>query len=167
MTTKDLETIREAIETARKRSPVADDTKFLALKDSEVGSPAMVYTPEGEPAFWLVPFLVKDSACGFARIELSHKISQIGIFGSSPEDHLSWINATFFEKPPPEILAEIRTRYLGLIISEPVLSYDKSPSKWAWRIEIRKGDKIESIIFITPGGWYERYPDKRKPEWEG
>ena len=166
MEIRDLEAIRKTVETAKRRPPVADDSKFSAAKDAEVGLPAMVYTPEGKPAFWIVPFLMKDSACGFARVELSRKVSQIGIFGSGPEDRLSWIGATFFEKPPPEMLAEIQTRYSGMAMSKPVLSYDASPGKWAWRMEIRKEDKIKSIVFITPGGWYEQKSDK-KVGWEG
>lgn len=154
MVTRDHKTIKKTVEAERQRTPIRSNPMFAAVMHAGIGSPAMVHTPEGKEAFWLVPILVGDSACGFARVELSHKVSQIGIFGSSPEDRPSWIDASFFEKPPSEILAAIRTRYSGLTISEPVLSYDKTPAKWAWRIEI--GDKVKTIVFIAPGGWYEQ-----------
>lgn len=156
MVTGDIEAIRKAVEAARRQPPVEDDTKFSSVRDAEVGSPVMVYTPEVKPAFWMVPFLMKGLACGFAYVELSGKVSKLGIFGSTPEDHSSWIDASFFEKSPAEILAEIQAKFSGSIISEPIFSYDTSPSRWAWRIEIK--NKIKSIIFITTGGWYEQQP---------
>jgi len=153
-TMKEVEAIRKAVEVKRAKAPVSIDPLFSAVRDAKIGSPAMVYTPEGKEAFWLVPILMGDSACGFARVELSHKVSQVGIYGSSPEDYAGWIDASFFEKPPSRLLDAIRSRYSGMNISEPIFSYDKTPAKWAWRIEI--GDKLKTIVFITPWGWYEQ-----------
>ena len=154
MVTKDQETIKKAVEAERQKAPTRSNPAFSAVMRAEIGSPAMVYTPEGKEAFWLVPILVGESACGFARVERSHKVSQIGIFGSGPEDRPSWIDASFFEKPPSEVLDAVRTRYEGLTISEPVLSYDKTPAKWAWRVAIE--DRVKTVVFISPGGWYEQ-----------
>ncbi len=151
---KEVEAIKRAVEVKRGKAPVSRDPRFSAVKDAKIGLPAMVYSPEGKEAFWLVPILMGDSACGYARVELSHKVSQVGIYGSGPEDYASWIDASFFEKPPSRLLDAIRSRYSGMRISEPVLSYDKSPARWAWRVEI--GDQVRTIVFITPGGWYEQ-----------
>lgn len=155
---KDPETIIKAVEAARKQSPVAKDPQFSVVRDSEVGSPVQVRTPEGAPSFWMVPFLIENRVCGFAFVELSGKVSKLGIFGSTPEDYPSWMDASFFKKPPGSILAEIQAKFSGLTISEPIFSYDRSPAKWAWRVEIR--NEIKSVIFITPGGWYERLPEE-------
>ncbi|GAG99654.1 unnamed protein product, partial [marine sediment metagenome] len=35
------------------------------------------------------------------------------------------------------------------------------------RTEIMKEDKVKFIVFITPGGWYEKQPNKERLEWEG
>ncbi len=158
MATRDHTSIRKAVEAERQKTHVKGNPAFSAVMRGEIGSPAMVHAPEGREAFWLVPFIVGDSACGFARVELSHKVSQIGIFGSGPEDRPSWIDASFFEGPPPEMLDAVRTRYSGPAVSEPVLSYDKTPARWGWRIEI--GDQVKTIVFVTPGGWYEQVPTK-------
>lgn len=154
MVTEGIEAIRRAAEAARKQPPAEDDTKFSSVRNAEVGSPIMVYSPEGKPAFWMVPFLVKGLACGFAYVELSGKVSKFGIFGSAPEDRPSWVDASFFKNPPNALFAEIRAKFSGSIISEPIFSYDTSPARWAWRIEVK--NKIRTVIFITPGGWYER-----------
>lgn len=159
MQIRDPEAVRKVVASARKQSPVADDPKFSVARDAEVGSPVMVYTPEGEPSFWMVPFLVKNSACGFACVELSGKVSKVGIFGSTPEDRPSWVDASFFKNPPDALFAEIRAKFSGSTISEPIFSYDTSPARWAWRIEVK--NKIRTIIFITPGGWYERLSEEK------
>lgn len=155
MQIRDPEAVRKMAASARKQSPVADDPKFSVVRDAEVASPVMVYTPEGEPLFWMVPFLVKNSACGFACVKLSGKVSKLGIFGSAPEDRSSWIDAAFFERPPAHILTEIRERYPEAVMKSPFFSYDESPDEWAWRIEIRH--IVQSVVFIAPGGWYERF----------
>ena len=163
----DLEAIKQVVEAARQQPPVGEDATFQYVKKAKIDTPVLVRTPEGQSAFWIVPFLVKGSACGFARVELSHEVSQIGIFGSGPDDHASWIDAEFFVKPPLEVLTVIQSRYPRLEITDPFFSYDRSPSKWAWRLEIRKKGEIKSIVFITPHGWYEVEPDKEKTELEG
>lgn len=167
MASKNLKAIQKAVAAARKDSPVANDPQLQYVKKGKVGSPVMIHTQEGEPAYWFVPILIKDSACGFARVELSGIVSHLGTFGAGYEDRSSWIKASFFEKPPPEILNEIKNRYPGLKISKPFFSYDKSPSKWAWRLEVRSNDKVSVVIFISPSGWYEQTPEKKNMELEG
>ena len=165
--TDNSKTIREVVICSRKKFPITEDVKLSSLKSAEVGTPIMVYTPERSPSFWLVPYVVKKYACGFAFVELSGSITKIGIFGSAPEDRASWIEVSFFENPPDNFLREIQAKYFGLALSHPYFSYDRSPAKWAWRLEISDKGKISSLIFITPSGWYERNPEKEEQEIEG
>lgn len=160
---KDPKTVRKIVEAERKRSRLIDDKKLSSLKKAEVGSPVLILTPEGNPSYWLVPLLEKGFACGFVSVELSGRVSRLGIFGSAPEDSSSWIDGSFFEKPPPKMLFEIEAKYLGLTISKPIFSYDANPSRWAWRVEIRDKDQIRSVVFMTPGGWYERASETISP----
>lgn len=163
---KDPKAIRKIVEAERKRARLIDDKKLSSIKNAEVGSPVLIHTPEGDPSYWLVPLLEKGFACGFVSVQLSGRVSRLGIFGSAPEDSSSWIDASFFEKPPPKMLFEIEAKYLGLTIAEPIFSYDANPSRWAWRVEILDKDEIRSVVFITPGGWYERALEQGKSERE-
>lgn len=156
MASFDSETIIKAVEAARKQSHIVTDEKFSLLIKAKVGSPIMVYKPEGEPAFWLVPLLVNDMACGFAQVELSSQVSKIGIFGSTPNDSQSWIKASFFQEPPSETMKEIQSAFPEDTISEPVFSFDVSPARWAWVLKIKSKTDVMSSVFITPGGWYKR-----------
>lgn len=152
----DSETIRKVVETARKQSHIVKDEKFSLLIKAKVGSPIMVYSAEGEPTFWLVPFLVNNLACGFSQVELSSQVSKIGTFGSAPNDSQSWIKASFFKEPPSETMKEIQSAFSEETISEPVFSFDVSPARWAWMLKIKSKANVMSIVFITPGGWYKR-----------
>jgi hypothetical protein len=157
MTSSNKEGARQAADRARRTGPSALDPRFRAVRAARVGTPVLVYSPEGRPAFWLVPFIAGGVACGFARVEEpSLRVSQVGVFGAGPDDRASWPPAAFFERPPAALLQEIQSRY-GTTATEPVLSYDGSPARWAWRVDVGDPGSGPSV-FITPGGWYARSP---------
>jgi hypothetical protein len=91
---------------------------------------------------------------GFARVELNGRVAQIGIFGASAEDPSAALVASFFEGPPVTVMNEIRAKHTPAPLSQPQLSFDGSPAKWAWLVKV--GDPATRFIFVTPGGWYER-----------
>lgn len=129
------------------------------------GEPALVVSPGGEAAFWLVPLVVGKAACGYARVELSGRVSQIGCFGQGGGDRGGWLLATFFQRVPAAMLREIRERYGRESLSSPVLSYDGTPAKWAWRMLV--GDPPRAEVYVSPGGWYERAVGPRPAGFEG
>ena len=167
MTTPDPERAKKIVASAIRRPPVRDDPQFAAARGAMVGSPALVYTPAGEPAFWLVPLLVEGLVCGFGQVDMASRLTHLGILGASPQDRASWIVPSFFESPSAETLAEIRAKYPGATLSEPILSYDASPSRWAWRLEVRADDGVRAIVFVSPGGWYSRPAGASQPDREG
>ncbi len=150
--------VRSAVAAARKQSPAREDPALAAVRQARIGPPAQVYSPAGIPVFWLVPLLTGTSASGFAHVDLVGQVIRLGTFGAGPEDRASWIPATFFEAPPAETLSEIRTRYGGADLSEPILSYDTTPVRWAWRLAVFAAGSPVTEVFITPSGWYERKP---------
>ena len=123
------------------------------LRDAVTGDPVQAQSPEGEPAFWLVPLQIGLRACGFARVDLSGRVAQIGRF-SGGDDQTAWPEADFFKRPLPRLLDEIRAKHAGIPLAEPLLSYDGSPAKWAWRVAI--GTPAVAVAYLTPGGWYEK-----------
>jgi len=163
----DRKAARAAAAAAKKEAPVAEDRALAALRRARVGRPALVRTPAGEPAFWLAPFVSGDLACGLAHVDLDGRVARIGAFGAGPADRQSWVPLSFFEEAPAGPLAEIRAAYPGLDLSEPVLSYDASPARWAWRVEATGRRGVEAVAFIGPGGWYEVRPGQAAGELEG
>jgi len=157
----DTKAIIEAAEEARKEC-THRDPNFSALRQARIGNPALVKTPDGEDAYWIVPFVIETKACGFAFVEKTLKVSRLGIFGAGPTDQASWITASFFEKPPPEAISDIKNRHPDMWMSEPLFSYDRNPSKWAWIVNLKNERKL--TIVITPSGWYEQAARKEAVE---
>jgi hypothetical protein len=125
-----------------------------ALREAVAGEPVLVQSAAGEPAFWLVPFEVGERVCGVARVELSGRVVQVSRFGAGADDRGSWPETGFFRQPSTRILEKVRAKYPGLPLREPVFSYDDIPAKWAWRIAV--GGPRSVVVYITPGGWYEK-----------
>jgi hypothetical protein len=146
--------VKSAADRARKEALLAKDPQFKALAEARTGDPAIVFTPEKQPVFWIIPFYEGPAICGYARAELSNRISQMSILGAGPEDRNSWIKGSFFTQPPADALAAVRSRFSGRTLSEPFLSYDRTPAQWAWRVVVEGPGR--TVAFITPGGWYER-----------
>lgn len=163
----DLEQIRATVTAALKSPPARDDPRFDIARGGRVGSPALVYTPDGGLAYWLVPLIVEDLACGLAQVDLTGKVTRLGILGGSPTDRASWIDPGFFRAPPRSVMAEIGAAHEDALVGKPVLSYDASPTRWAWRIEISEEGRVVTVVFVTPGGWYRRPPVAFQPDREG
>jgi hypothetical protein len=127
---------------------------MAALKGAEAGAPVLARSPGGTPAFWIVPLEAGTRVFGFARVELNRRVAQIGRFGASADDPSTSPEAAFFRGPPATAMKEIRAKHPTAPISQPQLSYDGSPAKWAWLVKV--GDPATRFVFVTPGGWYER-----------
>jgi hypothetical protein len=162
----DATRVRRAAAAEVRRAHVADDPAMRGLREAAAGDAALVYSPAGDPAFWLVPFESGDRACGFARVELSGRVSQVSVFGAGAADRASCPPAEFFRRPPARVLDEVRAKHPGRTLGEPVLSYDATPAKWAWRIPV--DGPAGSVVYATPGGWYEKaLPRGSPPDREG
>ena len=151
---RDLANVAKAVKKAIGERPVKDDPKFAAVRKATVGTPLVVRSKDGKDAYWLVPLLMADKTCGFAQVEKNMKVSIVGSFGANSEDRGSWVDASFFERPPLEVVNTIKARYPEMEMSEPFFSYDKSPAKWGWMVRLKDGRRI--TVFINPAGWYEQ-----------
>jgi hypothetical protein len=155
--------VLKAVEEALNEYPVSDDLNFTTLRKSNAKNPIMVKNDEGKDAFWLVPLINGKKAFGFVRLEKNLRVSQVGIFGASATDQESWLDASFFDRPPSEAIKSIKVRYPDMAISEPVFSFDRSPAKWGWIIKLSNKHKIE--VFVSPSGWHEK--TNRDAKFEG
>lgn len=144
--------IARAVTAALRRAGSGDATS-RTLRAARVDEPALVRAPTGEPAFWLVPLVVGDLACGYARVELDGRVAQLSQFSAGEADRSALPHASFFRQPPAPQLAEMRAQHPRAALAEPLLSYDGSPAKWAWRIAIGDGARV---AYVLPGGWYEK-----------
>ena len=146
--------VRAATEALRQGE--AGDSLMQALRAARAGKAALVHTPAGEAAFWLVPFEVGERACGFARVGLDRRVLQFSLFGAAA-DRASWPLASLFREAPAQCLREIEAAHPGLVLGEPMLSYDGSPARWAWRVtQAGGGGEGAAVFYVSAGGWYPR-----------
>ncbi len=127
---------------------------MAGLRGADAGAPVLARSPGGAPAFWIVPLEAGARVPGFARVELNGRVAQIGRFAASADDPSAAPEVSFFQGPPAAALKEIRAKYSKAPLSQPELSYDGSPAKWAWLVKV--GDPVTCFVWVTPGGWYER-----------
>lgn len=150
-----IQEIKTAAKNALGWPPHSEEATFSSLRQARPGSPAMVHTPVGEAAYWMVPFVLQGMACGFAQVDLQGRVMRMGIFGGTADDRAAWIPAAYFKQPPAALLAEIEQHYPGAVAAKSAFSYDRSPAKWAWRLVV--GEETAPVeVFITPRGWYTR-----------
>lgn len=149
----DRESIRRAAETARRSMPPAG-VPAVVLAAAQAAEPVLVRHPDAHPAFWIVPFIRGSSACGFATVDLSTTVTAISALGAGLEDRAGWIDASWFTSPPPRVLEEVRAANPDAILSEPMLSYDRSPARWGWTVTIRRPGAEPRTAFIGPRTWH-------------
>jgi hypothetical protein len=151
---RDIKQIRTIVDKERHKHWITSNKSFTHLIDAKVGFPVQMFSSEGKSAFYFVPLQREEFTCGFALVDNNGKVLKIGILGSSPDNKESWIHNSYFLKPPKNMIEEIMVKYSDFELSEPVFSFDYSPSKWAWLVKlIKKSNQIYNI-FITPAGWY-------------
>jgi hypothetical protein len=148
----DPKIVREVVEQALKEHPVSGDPNFSVVRKAKVGDPIVVKDAKGKAAFLIVPLLTGDKASGYVRLENNYSVNQVSIFGASANDHKSLVDSSFFIKPPPESVESIRAKFPDMNLSNPVFSYDKSPAKWGWIINL--SNKHQIGVFVGPSGWY-------------
>ncbi|MCW4005609.1 MAG: hypothetical protein NWF04_03295 [Candidatus Bathyarchaeota archaeon] len=148
---------------ALQKPHILESEQCDSVRSGVLADPVAVHDADGKEAYWLVPMLHSEKACGFAHVNQDLSVSKIATFGSGPKDTASWVDAAFFKQPPPEALKEIRARYPDMELSEPLFSYDKTPDKWGWKITLKNGDSFN--VFVGVFGWYKQ--SEQKPGFEG
>lgn len=151
---EDANKVRRAVAAAVNSPPVNADPALAALGAAEVGAPLLASNEGGTPAFWLVPLLQGDRACGYARVDLAGRVVQVSSFGAGLRDTAAWPPAAYFGAPPQPLVDEVRARHPGAPLSAATFSFDTSPARWAWRIAV--GAPANRIAYVSPTGWYDK-----------
>jgi hypothetical protein len=149
------------------RPPFSVDPKFSHLQYAEIGDPVPLYRPEMTQDSWIVPFVVDKLVCGIALMSLHMEVRRISVFGSRPADRARWFELNYFERPPAKYYEEVLGLHPEQALSKPLLTFDRTPTKWGWRIQITEDGSVFSNVFIGPRGWYERKVRDEKKGYEG
>ncbi len=134
---------------------IKKDILFQNLINTAPGTPVPVHSPDSghRQEYWMVPYVSGSTAYGFAVYDSGQKLVRVGVFGAGGStDHIA---AEYFVRPPSGQIEDIKNKYRDFVMAEPVFSYDKTPAKWSWRLELSKGGKETVILYILPESWYE------------
>ena len=136
---------------------------FARIKDAEPGEPVPMLNADGEQTHWFTPFNLNRRTAGFSIQNLAGKMIIYGLL--TPNAGIKEkIDPGFFLTPPALILDEIKKSYPGFEILSQSFSYDESPQRWGWRINMAKQSQ-RLTLFVAPDGWYEKR--EKKLGWEG
>ena len=126
------------------------------IKDAETGEPMPMLDFNDKQTHWFIPFVLHHKALGFAITNLSGKII---LHGSLTPNAKEKIDLAFFSQLPSHLLADLKKSYQGFNIVSQSFSYDGSPHRWAWRVNLDNGEQ-KHTLFVSPSGWYEKKEQK-------
>jgi hypothetical protein len=136
----------------------ARDPLFAPWTDASVGEPILVRSTDGRPAYWLAPIEHAGRAIGFVRVSLAGEVAAAGVLyrdvrraGDAP--------ALVTRLDAETALARAREAVPGSEpIGDAVYVHDGPPGREAWMVRLRDPDRATRVVFVTPGGTYERDP---------
>jgi hypothetical protein len=139
-------TARREIETG----PHKDDPQFRAWCGAVPGAPQLVHDPRGQPAYWLVPVQCQGINIGAVRVLADGEAAALIAYREGSD--LLALKPTRILEQASSVIAEHRGERAGAVL----LVHDGPPGREAWRIEVRRDNRVVRWIFITPGGIYQR-----------
>lgn len=138
------------------------EAAFAALPGSAiefaVGDPERVYSPEGHPAYWLVPGLVGGQIQAIARILEGGRVATVGGLKAAVADCAKAVTGLSASEAS-QLMKDLAAQYPSAEISRPLLVHDGPVGREAWFYPIRS--TVHDLwIFATGGGVYSRPPDR-------
>jgi hypothetical protein len=130
------------------------DAMLLPWGEVGTGTPVLVHTPEGAPAYWLVPLVAAARAIGFARVDQAGAVAAIGITCRTP-GRVEACPRLVTVLSASEALARAKLRP-GETARPPRYVHDGPPGREAWLIETERGGRPHRWIFVTAAGAYDR-----------
>jgi hypothetical protein len=131
---------------------------FAALPGSDIkfaaGHPERVYSPEGHPAYWLVPGLVGGRIQGIARILEGGRVATVGGLRAAATDCAQAVTGLCASEAF-RLTKGLAVQYPDAEISRPLLVSDGPVGREAWLYHVKSAAQ-DLWIFATGGGVYSR-----------
>lgn len=117
------------------------------------GEPLAVHAPDGAIHSWMVPFTAATKLVAWAQLSPSLDPLRFSVLGGGRKDALpdaaDWLDSS-------QILAMVAAAAgAGPVLSVPVLTYDRDPSRLVWMVES-----------CAPGGAVRRWFSAGRSVWE-
>lgn len=144
--------MKKLVSEALSRPFFQHDPPFARLKGAKIGEPVALHDEDNKLHSWIVPLFFKDIVCGTVQVNSELEIMRVNSH-CKDDEKTGGFNINFFKEPPKKLLDEVCEKYD--ILSQPILSFDRNPTRWGWRLTASVEGE-EKKVFITPSGWYIR-----------
>lgn len=129
------------------KSGIVENTMVNA--NGNVEMPIRIFSPERKPVSWFVGVTMKNKLVGFMQFN-----TELGLMRYSTFLHQS---STLDDCPLAKVWLDSKTildlakkrASLGEELMEPVLSYDKSPTRIAWTVKVKEKGRKVGTIFVA------------------
>lgn len=121
------------------------------------GEPEQVSTPDGVPAYVLVPDRRDDGVVAVARVLPDGRVASVARLAMPAPDCAAAV--TGLAAPKIRALAEeIAREHDGALLAEPLLVHDGPVGREAWLLVLKIPGGALRWVFATAGGTYARAP---------
>jgi hypothetical protein len=121
-------------------------------------APVLVHDVAGTPSYWLVPFVARDRAVAFARVDKRGRTMAIGSACRTPGDIASCprvVTGITAEEAVARVRAEGRLAP-GEAIAETRYVHDGPPGREVWLVATTLDGRPNRWLFVSRAGVYER-----------
>jgi len=128
-----------------------------ALAGARVLDPIAVADPTGRLHSWFVPVVLDETLAGFAELRPDLELLRHSTF-PRPVEPADWID--------PETIRGQAARIArpDEALGEPILTYDREPSRLAWAVTATDPAGRSRTLFVTGGYAYEAREEPPAPE---
>lgn len=132
------------------------DPLFAPWVDASVGEPVLVQSIDGHAAYWLVPVERTGRAIGFVRVSLAGAVMAAGVHYRDPR-RMADVPTLVTGIGADTALARAREAVRGgEPVGDPAYVHDGPPGREAWMVTLYDRSGRRRVVFVTPGGAYER-----------
>lgn len=121
------------------------------------GQPEQVSTPDGVPAYVLVPDRRENGVVAIARVLMDGRVASVARLAQPVPDCATAVTG-LAASAIGALAEEIAREQNGSLLAEPRLVHDGLVGREAWLLTLEMPGGVQRWVFATAGGTYARAP---------
>jgi len=134
---------------------------------ARVLKPLAVHAPDGSLHSWFVPIAAGATLLGFAELLADLTMTRYSSFQRRP-DSTEGCPSVAEWTDPAVVLATLEPHLLpGEVPGEPVLTFDRVPSRLAWAVEVEAPGGTQRRLFVAGTAFWQGSTEKEEDSVDG
>ena len=134
---------------------------MLLTPTSPLARPIPVYSPQSKVHSWFVAVTVEDKIVGFFQLSSALTLLRYASFLQRRPGSIAGCPSSETWLNPDQIVARANTlAQLGDTMEPPYLTYDQSPDRLAWAVNVRAPSGATRVIFVAGEYAYQKVKDE-------